>query len=80
MNNIHGRESFKNFLIILDSECISTILMGRLVEKNYLEKDSVMQWHMQAGNIITNYEVKVDFTLPTFSTTNVVTRRCHVDE
>ena len=33
MNNRRGREKLKNFRIILDSGCISTILMGRLVEK-----------------------------------------------
>ena len=33
-NTRHGREKFKNFQIILDSECSSTIVMGRPVEKN----------------------------------------------
>ena len=38
-----------------------------------------MQWQMQAGNITTNFKVKVDFTLPTLSATNVETWTCHVD-
>ena len=57
MNTIKGRGKFKNFRIILDSECSSTIVIGRLVEKPHPEKDSVMQWHPQAGNITTNYKV-----------------------
>ena len=73
MNTRHGRAKFKNFRIILDSECSSTIVIGRLVEKPHPEKDSVMQWHPQAGNITTNYKVKVDFTLPALSASNVVT-------
>ena len=39
-----------------------------------------MQWHKQAGNITTNIEVEVDFTLPEISADNVVTWKCHVDE
>ena len=47
--------------------------MGRLVRKLHPEKDAVMQWHTQAGNITTNLKVKVDFTLPALITTNAVT-------
>ena len=39
-----------------------------------------MQWHTQAVNITNNLKVKVDFTLPTLSTTNVVMWECHVDD
>ena len=39
-----------------------------------------MQWHMQAGNITTNFKAKVYFTLPTLSTTNDFTWKWHVDE
>ena len=73
MNNIRGRERFKNFEILLDSGFSSTIVMGRLVEKLHPEKDSVIQWRTQARNITSNHEVKVDFTLPTIRTTNVMT-------
>ena len=37
-----------------------------------------MQWNTQAGNITTN--LKVDFTLPALSATNILTWNCHVDE
>ena len=43
MNNIRGREKFKNFQIISDSGRISAIVMGRLVEKLSILKDSVMK-------------------------------------
>ena len=39
-----------------------------------------MKWNTQTGNITTNYKVKVDFTLPALSATNVVTWKCHVDD
>ena len=54
--------------------------MRRLVEKLRLEKGAVMQWHTQAGNITTNIKVKLYFTLPTLSATNVLTWNCHVDD
>ena len=39
-----------------------------------------MQWNKQAGNITTNLKVKIDFTLPALSATNLVTWNFHVDE
>ena len=75
-----GRAKFKKFLILLDSGCSSTIAMRRLVEKLSLEKDALMQWHTQAGNITTNLKVKLDFTLPALIATNALTWKCHVDE
>ena len=80
MNTRKGISKFKNFEIQLDSGCISTISMGRLVGKLYLEQDAVMQWHTQARNITTNLNVKVYLTLTELSATNVVTWNCHVDD
>ena len=54
--------------------------MVRLVNKIHPEKDSVMQWHTQAGNVTNNLKIKVDFTLPMLSAMNVVTWKCHVGE
>ena len=54
--------------------------MGRLVEKLKIEKDAVMHYHTQAGNISTNNKVKVYFTLNALSATDVVTYKCHVDD
>ena len=57
MNTRKGRLKFKNFRIILDSGCVSTLVIGSLVEKICLEQDDVMQWHTQAGNITTSIKV-----------------------
>ena len=80
MNTGNGRAKFKNFLILLDSGCSSTILMGRLVKKLGLEEDTPMQWNTQAVNITTNIKVKIDYTLTALSATNVVTWKFHVDD
>ena len=37
-----------------------------------------MQWNTLAGNITTNNKVKVDFTLPALSETNVMMWKFHV--
>ena len=37
--------------------------MVRPVEKLHPERDAVMQWHTQAGNITTNLKIRVDFTV-----------------
>ena len=52
--------------------------MGRLIEKLYPEKDAPIQWNTQVINITNNIKVKIDFTLPALSATNVVTWNCHV--
>ena len=80
MNTRKGRVKFNNFQIILHSGCSSTIVIRRLVEKLYPEKDAVVQWYTQAGNITTNFKVKVDFTLPSLGATNVVMWKCHVND
>ena len=56
------------------------IVIGRLFEKLHTEKDAVMQCHKQDINITTNLKVKVDFTLPALSRTNVLMWKYHVDE
>ena len=75
-----GKAKFKNFQILLDSGCIYTTVMRRLVENLNIGKDAVMQWHTKSGNITTNHKVEVDFTLPALSETNVMTWNCHVDD
>ena len=67
MNTRRVKAKFKEFQILLDSGCSSTMLMGRLVEKVHLEKDAAMQWHMQAVNIIANLKVKVYLPYPNLS-------------
>ena len=57
MNTRKGKSRFKNFWILLDSEFSSINLMGRLVEKLHTNRDDVMHWHIQAGNITTNLKV-----------------------
>ena len=80
MNARKCRAKFKSLQIILDSGFSSTIVTVRLVETNHLEQDAVMQWHTQEENITTNLKVKVYFTLPALSTTDVVTWNFHVDD
>ena len=54
--------------------------MVRPTEKLHPEKDSPMQWNTHAKNITNNLKVKIDFTLPALSATNVVIWNCHVDD
>ena len=63
----------------MDSGYSFTIVMRSLVETLSLEKDAVIEWHMQAGNITTYFKVKVDFTLPVLIVMNVVTCNFHLD-
>ena len=80
MNTRKGKEKFQNFQILLDSGCNSMIVTKRLIEKLGPEKDSMIEWQLQAGNITPNFKVQVDFTLPAFSATNVPEWKFHVDD
>ena len=40
------------------------VVMISLIIKLKTRKDSGIQWHMQAGNLITNLRVKVYFIIP----------------
>ena len=80
MNTRKSKAKVKNFLIILENVCSSTIVMGRLVEKLSPYIDAPKKWHAEAVNITTNIKVKVDFTLLPLSVTNVETWKCLVNE
>ena len=54
--------------------------MGGIPVRNLKKGDAGKQRTMQAGNFITNREVKIYFTIPEFSATKLVTRNFHVDE
>ena len=64
----------------MDSGFSSTIVTGRQFEKIHPDKDDVIQWYTQVGNITTNIKVNIHFNLPILSATNIVTWKCHVDE
>ena len=53
---------------------------GGAGKKIGLEEDTLMQWNTQAGNITTDFKVKIYFTLPTLIVTNVATWTYHVNE
>ena len=80
MNTQKVKEKFKNFRILLDNGCSSTILMGRLIKKNNPTEDALMQWHTQAVSISTNLKVNIDMILPELSVTKIVMWNCHVDD
>ena len=80
MNTRKGKAKFKIFRILLDSGCSSTIVMGGIIQKLGPEEDTPMQWNRQAGSNTTHLKVKIDFTLPALSATNVVTWNFHVDD
>ena len=44
INTRKGRAKFKNFQILLNGGCSSTIVMRMLVQNICPEKDDVMQW------------------------------------
>ena len=80
MNKRKGKVKFKNFWILLDSGCSSTIVMVTLVQIIGPKKYNVMQWHTQAGNITTNIKVKIYLTLPELSAKYFLTWKFHVDD
>ena len=58
MNTRRGKSRFNNFWILLGSGCSSMIEIRRLIMKLKTKEHSVIQWQIQAGNIINNLKVK----------------------
>ena len=75
-----GAKQVLIFLTLLDSGCSSKHLMIKLIRILKTKEDYVMEWHNQAGDITTNLKVKIDFTWPEFSATNILMWECHVDD
>ena len=71
MNTRKCRAKFKNFHILSDSRCSSTVITRRLITKLNTKIDTVMQCHTQEGDTTTNLKVKIDFTLPELSATKL---------
>ena len=72
--NIHRiKLKLRNFQILLDSGISSTIMMNNLRSKLKRKKSSTTMWKTQGGNFTTNEMVTVEFCLPVFNTTKIVT-------
>ena len=54
--------------------------MRRLIETVNSNKDNVIQWHTQSGNITTNLKVKIYFSLPEITATKTVMWYFHMDD
>ena len=79
-NTRKGRSEFKNPRILLDSGCSSTIVMGRIIKTISPKEYAMMQWYAQAGIIITNLEMNIEFILPDLSATKTMMWNCLVGE
>ena len=80
MNTQKGKARFKKFRILLDSGCISTIVIRRLITKLNLKEDAVIQWCSEARNITTNIKVKIYLTLPKLRAKKTVTWNWHMND
>ena len=61
MNTRRGKVDFKNFIILIDSECSPTILIISMITKFKTKIYAVMQWKIQSGNLTPNMKVKMYF-------------------
>ena len=80
MSTRSGRKLFRKYRILLDSGIISTIIMGNLTKILKPKNSTETTWENQFGNFTTSKKVNVEFCLPEFGATKIVTWRCHVDK
>ena len=78
MNTRSGRALFRNFRILLDSGSSLTIIMGKLMEKLKPKHSTETKWETQARKFTTSTKVNVEFYLPKFVATKIVTWKLHV--
>ena len=80
VNTCRGKAKFNNFRILLDSGCNSTVVMRSVITKLTPKEEDVIQWHTLPSNITTKLKVKIDFSIPGFSTTEIEKWNFHVDD
>ena len=61
MNTRKCREKFKNFQILLDSGCSSTIVMVKPIKNP--KEDAVIQWNTEEVSVLINLKVKIYLTI-----------------
>ena len=54
--------------------------MGKLTPRLKSKETAIIMWETQVGNFMTSKKVNIDFFLPEFSATKIVTCECNVDE
>ena len=54
--------------------------MGKLTEKHKPKHSTETTWENQAGKFTTSKKVNVEFCLPEFGATKIVTWKCHVSK
>ena len=73
MNKRKGKVKFENFRVLLDGGCSSMIVTRGLTKQIETKEYFVKQFQTQVGNITNNPRVRIDFTPPEFSSTEIVT-------
>ena len=80
MKTRSGRAKFGSFQILFDSRSSSKSLMGNLASKLKQKiSPEITTWKTQAGKVTTSQKVNIDFCLPEFSATKIVSWKFHVD-
>ena len=79
MNTCSGREKLRKSQILLDSGSSSTIMMGKLASKIKPIPAPETTWETQARKFMTSQKVNVHFCLTYFSTTKIMSWKCHVN-
>ena len=64
----------------MDIGSSSTIIMGKLTEKLKPKNSTETKWENQAGKFTISKKENVEFCLPEFGRTKIVTWKCHMDK
>ena len=80
MNNCIVKAKFTYFQILFNSSNSSTTVMNNLTSKLKCNNSTTPMWQTQTGKFTTNNMTMVDFFLPEFSVTKIVTYKFHVDD
>ena len=79
MNTCIGKAEFRYFGIQLDSRSSSKIVMGKLTSKLQETSTKTTTWKIQVRKFTTSKKVNIYFCLSEFSSTKILSWKCHVD-
>ena len=78
MNTHNVKVRFGKFRILLYRGSSSTIVMVNMTPKLKQEETTMTTWETQAVNFTASNKLNVELCLHYFSTTDIVTYKCHV--
>ena len=74
-----GTDQQRVIKILCNSGTSSIIVSGAFTKKLRMKNKVTNTWNTKGGNLTTNYEAKVQITLPELDSNKIINWECHIE-